>query len=79
MGRHPKTKEWSLKGEVAEVVHGGRSVFVALDNRSSRMYKREDVRLDTTKRYQENEEEELDNELRGSDLEVRRTTSWRSS
>ena len=37
-GRHPKTKEWSMKGEVAEVVHGGRSVFVDLDDRSSRMY-----------------------------------------
>ena len=36
------------------------------------MYKREDVRLDTTKRYQENEEEDLDKELRGSELEVRK-------
>ena len=54
-GRHPKTKEWSMKGEVVEVVHGGRAVFVVLEDRSSRMYKREDIRLDTTKRYQENE------------------------
>ena len=61
-----------MKGEVAEVVHSGRSVFVALDDRNSRMYKKEDARLDTTMRYQENEEEELDNELRGSDLEVRK-------
>ena len=50
-GRHPKTKEWSMKGEVVKVVHGEKVVFVVMDDRSSRMYKREDVRLDTTKRY----------------------------
>ena len=34
-----------MKGEVAEVVHGDKAVFVILDDRSSRMYKREDIRL----------------------------------
>ena len=54
------------------MVRGGRAVLVVLDGRSSRMYKREDIRLDTTKRYQENEEEDLNKELRGSELEVRK-------
>ena len=30
-GQHPKTKEWSLKGEVLEMVHGSRAVNVDLD------------------------------------------------
>ena len=68
-GRHPKTKEWSMKGEVVEVVHGERAVFVVMDDRSSRLYKREDVRLDTTKRYQENKEVELNSQLVGTELE----------
>ena len=54
------------------MVRGGRAVLVVLDGRSSRMYKREDIRLDTTKSYQENNEEDLDMELRGSELEVRK-------
>ena len=31
-GQHPKTKEWSLKGEVLEMVHGNRSVNVDLND-----------------------------------------------
>ena len=38
------------------MVHGDRAVSVMMDDRSTRMYKREDIRLDTTKRYQENKE-----------------------
>ena len=51
-GRHPKSKEWSMKGKGVEVGHGERVVFVVMGNRSSRLYKKEDVRLDTNKRYQ---------------------------
>ena len=36
--------------EMMEVVHGDRAMFVVMDNRSSRLYKREDIMLDTTKR-----------------------------
>ena len=61
-----------MKGEVVEVVHGERAVFVVMDDRSSRLYKREDVRLDTTKRYQENKEEELNSQLVGTELEARK-------
>ena len=38
-GRHPQTKEWSMKGEVVDVVHGDRAVFVKMDKESSRMFK----------------------------------------
>ena len=71
-GRHPKTKEWIMKGEVVEVVPGERAVFVVMDNRSSRLYKREGVRLDTTKRYQKHQEEELNSQLVGTELEARK-------
>ena len=43
-----------MKGEVMEVVHGERAIFVVLDDWSSRLYKREVFRPDTTKKYQEN-------------------------
>ena len=56
-GQHPKTKEWSMKGEVVELVHGKRSVNVMLADDNSRLFMREDVRLDSTKRYQEDKEE----------------------
>ena len=36
------------------------------------MYKREDIRLDTNKKYQENKEEELYNEWKGLELEARK-------
>ena len=70
-GRHPKTKEWSMKGEVLELVHGKRAVNVALEDRGSRLYKRDEVRLDTTKMYQEDKEEELNSELVGTELAAR--------
>ena len=41
------------------MVHGNRSVNVALEDNSSWLFMREDVRLDSTKRYQEAKEEEL--------------------
>ena len=60
-----------MKGEVVEVVHGERADFMVMDDRSSRLYKREDVRLDTTKRYQENKEVELNSQLVGTELAAR--------
>ena len=41
------------------MVHGDRSLNEALEDRRSRLFMREDVRLDSTKKYQEAEEEEL--------------------
>ena len=54
-----------------ELVHGNRSVNVALEDNSSRLFMREDVRLDSTKRYQEAKEEELKSQLVGSGLEAK--------
>ena len=77
-GRNPKTNEWILKGEVIEVVHGDRSVNVALEDSRSRLFMREDVRVDSTKKYQEAEEEELKSQMAETSLEVKKTTgSWR--
>ena len=56
---------------MVEVVHAGRSVNMALENMSSRLFKREDIRLDSTKRYEEYEEEELNNQLVGTGLKAR--------
>ena len=61
-----------MKGEVVELVHGDRAIFQMMVNRSSRMYKRENVRLDTTKMYQEDEEEKLNNQQMGTKLEARK-------
>ena len=70
-GQHPKTKEWSLKGEVLETVHGNRSVNVDLDDGGTRLFERAAVKKDTTKTYREAEEEELRNQLAGTVLEAR--------
>ena len=70
-GRHPKTKEWRMKGEVVEAVYGNRSVNVVLEVNSSWLFKREDIRLESTKRYQKVEEEELNSLLVGTSLEAR--------
>ena len=58
-GRNPKTNEWSLKGEIIEMVHGDRSLNEALEDSRSRLFMTENVRLDSTKKYHEAEEEEL--------------------
>ena len=65
-GQHPKTKEWSLKGEVLEMVHGDRAVNVDLDEGEPRLFARDAVRKDTTRTYQEQEEEELRSQLAGT-------------
>ena len=54
-----------------EVVQEGRSVNVVLKDNSSRLFKRSDIRLDFTKRYLEDEEEELSSQLVGTGLEAR--------
>ena len=48
-GQHSQTKEWSLKGEVLEMVHGNRAVNVDLDDGRSRLFARDAVRKDTTR------------------------------
>ena len=70
-GQHPKTKEWSLKGEVLEMVHGDRAVNVDLDEGEPRLFVREVVRKDTTRAYLEQEEEELRSQLAGAVGEAR--------
>ena len=70
-GQDPKTKEWSLKGEVLEMVHGDRAVNVDLDDGRTRLFERKAVKKDTTKTYREAEEEELRSQMSGTALEVR--------
>ena len=69
--QHPTTREWSLKGEVLEMVHGNRSVNVDLHNGRTRRFARYAVRKDTTKAYREAEEEELWSQLAQTVLETR--------
>ena len=69
-GQDPKTKEWSLKGEGLELVYGQRSVDVGLKDGRSRLFTREKVKKDSTKRYQEVGEEELRNQVAGTSLEA---------
>ena len=68
-GQDPKTKEWSLKGKVMELVHGDRSVNVGLEDGRLRLIERSAVRKDTTKAYREMEEEELRSQVAGTVLE----------
>ena len=70
-GQHPNTKEWSLKGEVLEMVHGDSAVNMDLDDGSSRLFARDAVRKDTTRAYREEEEEELRSQLAGTVGEAR--------
>ena len=48
-GQRPQTKEWSLKGQVLEMVHGNRAVNVDLDDGRTRLFARDNVRKDTTR------------------------------
>ena len=57
-----------MKGEV---VQEGRSVNVVLKDNSSRLFQRSVIRLGSTKRYKEDEEEELSIQLLGTGLEAR--------
>ena len=64
-GQHPQTKIWSLKGKVLEMVHGDRAVNVELYEGRTRLFARDALRKDTTRAYQEQEEEELRVQLVG--------------
>ena len=70
-GQHPQTKEWSLKGQVLEMVHGNRAVNVDLDDGRTRLFARDDVRKDTTRAFMPEEEEQLQSQLAGTGLEPR--------
>ena len=59
-----------MKGEVLELVHGERSVNVMLESGDTRLFMREDVRLDSTKKYQE--DEDLSTQLAGTGPEARK-------
>ena len=69
---YPQTNEWSMKGKVLELVHGERSANVELEDGDTRLFMRSDVRLDTTRKYQEDEEEDLNSQLAGTGLEARK-------
>ena len=80
-GRHTKTKIWDMTGKVADIVHGGRAVFVKFHSGGSRLFRREDVRKDTTKEheYKEEEDEELEEMVKGSDMKVRKDEELKES
>ena len=61
-----------MKGRVLEIVHGGRSANVELEDGDTRLFMRTDVRMDTTRRYQEEEDKELHSQLEGSGMETRK-------
>ena len=61
-----------MKGKVLELVHGERSANVELEDGDTRLFMRLDVRLDTTRKYQEDEEEDLNSQLAGTGLETRK-------
>ena len=63
--QHPRTKEWSLKGQVLEMVHGDKAVNVDLDEGVPRLFARDAMRKDTTRTYHDLEEEELRSHLAG--------------
>ena len=70
-GQHPQTKEWSLKGEVLEMVHRDRAVNVDLDDGRTRLFARDAMRKDTTRAFMPEEEEQLQSQLAGTGLEPR--------
>ena len=70
-GQDPKTNEWSLKGEVLELVHGERAVNMDLEDARTRLFERAAVKKNSTKKYQESEEEKLRNQVAGASLEAK--------
>ena len=62
-GQDPKTKVWTMAGIVDSIVHNRRSVSIKFQKSGSRIFSREDVKPDTTDKFQYNEQEkkELDN------------------
>ena len=81
-GHNPKTNEWSLKGEVIviiEVVYGQRSVNVALENSRGRLFIRDEMRKDSTKKYQEAKEEALKSQVVGTSLEAKKDEQFQET
>ena len=80
-GQNPKSDIWDMAGKVADVIQGGRAVFVKFHRGGSRLFRREDVKKDTTgeHEYKEDEEEEHEEEVKGSDLEARKDEDLKES
>ena len=51
VGQHPKSKEWSLDGEVTEVTHSDRAYIVTYLEEGNGMFARLDLKLDKTRRF----------------------------
>ena len=54
-----------------ELVHGQRSLNVGLKDGRSRLFRRGALKKDSTRKYQEDNEEELSNQVAGTSLEVK--------
>ena len=65
-GQDPKSDIWEIGGTVTDVVHRGRSVFVEFYKGGSRLFKRANVKVDTTKKVEEEKKQE--EEVKGSKL-----------
>ena len=63
-----------MMGKVADVVHSGRVVFFKFHSGGSRLFRREDVRKDTTKehKYKEEKDKQLKKIVKGSDMDIRK-------
>ena len=59
-GQDPKTKVWTMAGIVDSIVHNRRSVSIKFQKSGSRIFSREDVKPDTTDKFQYNEQEKKD-------------------
>ena len=77
-GQHPRTKEWSLKGEVLEMVTGDRAVNVELDKGVTRLFARDAVRKDTTRAYQEQKRRSSGASWQARSGRTGRRRTWRS-
>jgi hypothetical protein len=55
-GQDPKSDIWEIGGTVTDLVHRGRSVFVEFYKGGSRLFKRANVEVDTTKKVRGGEE-----------------------
>ena len=67
-GQDPKSDIWEIGGTVTDVVHRGRSVFVEFYKGGSRLFKRANVKVDTTKKVEEEKKQE--EEVKGSKLDT---------
>ena len=67
-GQDPKSDIWEIGGTVTDLVHRGRSVFVEFYKGGSRLFKRANVKVDTTKKVEEEKKQE--EEVKGSKLDT---------